>query len=364
MLSDGAYFSPMASASMVKALGSRSAQRFVVFAFCAVLSFPLATFAADHRRAFSSFQIEVGSRTGFFPSPAYTVSITGTGRVSYRGYDRVHWKGKRHAHISESAVTQLVEDVRASNFFDLPRSYDNGPCQAIDSSEGSLRIRLDDREKSVGTCGAPPIVDQLMAEVESTARVWRWVVFDPDELRLKIGHGWHVSEDMPRLMDEAIDWDAVEIIRILLQNGADVNADRGAFLMRAVNRDRVEATKGLLEMGADWKIEDSDSEETPATAAGFHGPEIVRLFLDKGADPNAVSSADHTMLMNAVYLSNASTVKLLVESGADVNVRNKHGDRALSIAENRKKEYSVAAPETARSFQPIIDYLIRHGAAH
>jgi hypothetical protein len=128
------------------------------------------------------------SRTSFFLSPSYTASILGSGRVNYRRYDRVHWKGKRHARISHDAVEQLVEHVRASNFFDLPGSYDNEPCLSNDGSEGSLHIRLDGREKSVGTCGAPPIVDQLMTEVESAAQVWRWVVIDPDELHLKIAH--------------------------------------------------------------------------------------------------------------------------------------------------------------------------------
>jgi hypothetical protein len=136
---------------------------------CAVFSFPPTTLAAENRKTFSSFEIKVASRNGFFPSPVYTVSIVGSGRLNYRGYDRVHWKGKRHARISRHVVEQLVEHVRASNFFDLPSSYDNGPCLSIDGSGGSLRIRLDGREKSVGTCDAPSIVDQLMTEVESVA---------------------------------------------------------------------------------------------------------------------------------------------------------------------------------------------------
>ncbi|MGH9645118.1 MAG: ankyrin repeat domain-containing protein [Terriglobales bacterium] len=284
--------------------------------------------------------------------------------MSYVGYDRVHWKGKRHARISVDAVQQLVEHVRAGGFFDLPGSYDNGPCLSIDSSEGSLRVRLDGREKSVGTCGAPPIVDQLMAEVDSAAHVWRWVVIDPDELRRKIARGWHVSEDMPKIMEDAIDWNAVEIIRILVRDGADangLNSDKEHFLMGAVRTDHVEAARALLEVGADWKSE-GVYDENPATEAGFRSPEMVKLFIEKGADLNAVSGAGHTMLMNAVYLANLSNIKLLVDAGADVNVHNKRGESALSIAEGRKKEYWNAARETALTFQPIIDYLVVHGA--
>lgn len=354
----------MASALTHKTFATRSVSHLRALALCAVFSFALTALASNNRKTFSSFEIEVESKIGFFPSPGYTVSILGSGRVNYHGYDRVHWKGRRHARISQDAVEQLVEHVRASKFLDLPGSYENGPCLAIDNSEGSLRVRLDGREKSVGTCGAPPIVDQLMGEVVSVARVWRWVVFDPDELRHQVAQGWHVSEQMPKIMEDAISWDAAELIRILVSNGADangLNTDNEHFLTGAVRSGHVEAAQALLEAGADWKAEDSDDENS-ATAAGFRGPEMVKVLLDKGVDPNALSTAGHTMLMNATYLANLSTVQLLVDAGADVNIRNERGESALSIAKARKKEYSVGAPDIASSFQPIIDYLVAHGA--
>lgn len=167
---------------------------------------------------------------------------------------------------------------------------------------------------------------------------------------------------MPQIMEDAIDWDAAEIVNILATDGSGMNERHGAFLTRAVRGDRLEATRALLDSGADWKIEDLDTEESPATAAGVQSPQIVELFLDKGADPNAVSGADYTMLMNAAYLANLETVQLLVNATVDLNIRNTLGDTALTIAENRKKEYSKGVSETARSFQPIIDYLVTNGA--
>jgi hypothetical protein len=357
-----AQFYVMASAWSPSHLDGRFVSRFLLIVFCAALSSPLAAFAAQDQKTFSSFEIEVGSRTGFFRSPAFKVSILGNGRVDYVGYDQVHWHGKRHAHISQDAVEQLVARIRASDFFDLPDSYANGPCLSVDGSEGSLRILLDGHEKSVGTCDAPRILDQLMAEAESAAQVWRWVVFDPGELRSQIAHDWSVPQHMPKVMEDAIDWDAAEIISIRAANGAGVNAGNGVFLMRAVRSDRMEVIRALLDSGADWKIEDPDTGESPTTAAAFQSPEMVKLFLDKGADPNAVSEDDHTMLVNAAYLANFETVQLLVNAKVDVNIRNKHGDTALTVAENRKQEYSNGAPETARSFQPIIDYLVAHAA--
>ncbi len=69
----------MAFTSTHAAFGLLSGTQLFVFVLCAVFSFPLNTFAAGDHKAFSSFEIEVTSRTGFFPSPAYTVSIIGSG---------------------------------------------------------------------------------------------------------------------------------------------------------------------------------------------------------------------------------------------------------------------------------------------
>jgi len=332
-------------------------------ALCAVLSFPVSTLAADDYKTFSSFEIEVTSRIGFFPAPAYTVSITARGRVNYQGYKNVHWKGKRHARISKDAVAQLVEHVRASGYFDLPSSYDNQPCLSVDQSEGGLRIRLDDREKSVGTCGAPPIVGQLIAEVESATSVWRWVFYDPDELRLQIARGWLISEHMPQFMQDAIGWNAAEIIRVLVNNGVNPNgldSDNEHFLMYAVRNGYVVAAQALLEAGADWKIEESYGNENPAINAGLRTPEMVKLFLEKGADMDALSTGGRTMLMNAASYTNPSTVRFLVDAGANVNIRNSKSETALSIAEQCRKDYWHRSPESNKASQEIIEYLVAH----
>ena len=203
-----------------------------------------------------------------------------------------------------------------------------------------------------------------MEEVESLAQVWRWVVYDPNELRSDIAHGWKASDHMPRLMEDAITWDADEIIRILACNGADVNGLGGSndhFLMRAVALGRVKATRALLDLGADWRVESDEPANNIAVASAWHDPAIVKLFLEKGADSNAVSDEGHTMLMSAASMANLASVKLLVESGADVNVRNKRGETALSVAKQQQKEYRTT-PDTAQSFQPIIDYLLAHGS--
>jgi hypothetical protein len=41
-----------------------------------------------------------------------------------------------------------------------------------------------------------------MDEVAAAARVWRWVLLIPAELRNKIARGWRISEDMPKIMQD------------------------------------------------------------------------------------------------------------------------------------------------------------------
>jgi Ankyrin repeats (many copies) len=67
------------------------------------------------------------------------------------------------------------------------------------------------------------------------------------------------------------------------------------------------------------------------------------------------------MLMSAASMANLAALKLLIDSGADVNVRNQRGDTALSVARQRQTEYR-STPQTAQSFQPVIDYLLAHAS--
>jgi ankyrin repeat protein len=170
---------------------------------------------------------------------------------------------------------------------------------------------------------------------------------------------------MPMLMQDAITWDAEEIIQILASHGADVNGiddSNDYFLERAVRLGSVKATRALLDSGADWRLKSSEPGDNIAVESAWRDPAIVKLFLEKGADANAVSDAGHTMLMSAVSMENLAAVKFLVDSGADVNVRNKPGETALSVARQQQKQYRNTAAESAQSFQPIIDYLLAHGS--
>ena len=70
--------------------------------------------------------------------------------------------------------------------------------------------------------------------------------------------------------------------------------------------------------------------------------DFVRLFLDGEMDVNVrLKDSGDTALMRAAGEGHLDTVKVLVDYGADVNLKNNNGDTALSLA--RKKKFEATA---------------------
>src|SRR5258707_11023653 len=68
-------------------------------------------------------------------------------------------------------------------------------------------------------------------------------------------------------------------------------------------------------------------------AAGQTGrPKMVRLLLEKGADPNARTKRNENAPADAATAGNEETVKLLLDRGANVNVQDIRGYSPLLYA--------------------------------
>lgn len=95
----------------------------------------------------------------------------------------------------------------------------------------------------------------------------------------------------------------------------------------AVERE-IETVRILLDKGAEIDAIDT-GRRTPLMEASMLGyPEIVRLLLDHGADPNLQTQGE-TALRNAVLSQMYEVADVLISAGADVNQRDARGESIL-----------------------------------
>jgi ankyrin repeat protein len=154
-------------------------------------------------------------------------------------------------------------------------------------------------------------------------------------------------------------------VKLLLDQGADVN-EKGEYgrtpLMYAASGespDCLEIMKLLLKNKADVSARnegDDDAFTEAITTSLWKIPiERYKLLIEHGYNVNSFKtkySHGQTPLMWACYCGKSEVVKLLVESGADVNQKDKNDETAIiSAMQGNNKDF----PE-------IVDYLIDHGA--
>ncbi len=144
-----------------------------------------------------------------------------------------------------------------------------------------------------------------------------------------------------------------EAMKALINRGAKVNDDT---FFSVINRFESEKNKlEIIELLLKHQAQIPSGLLYSAVSRG--GIDLVKILIDRGADINAPDPYDNTTLLMRIVQPNTgispqskpALVKLFLSKGADVNVRNKNGATALSIA------YKSSTPE-------IIKLLKQYGA--
>ena len=128
--------------------------------------------------------------------------------------------------------------------------------------------------------------------------------------------------------------DSMKVFDVLL-NARDINLDANASngdtaLMIAAYKGNKPAAEALLAKGAEVNRPGWTALHY-AAAAGSN--EIVQLLLDKSAYIDAESPNKTTPVMMAAYSGHILTIKLLLNEGADLTLKNELGMTAIDFAE-------------------------------
>jgi ankyrin repeat protein len=105
-------------------------------------------------------------------------------------------------------------------------------------------------------------------------------------------------------------------------------------LLFAAREDKVIHVIQALDAGADVNVRTESNGYTPLIWAASRGrAETVRLLVESGAKVNLQSTDGHTALMRASDNGHLEIVQLLLDGGADVNIETERGITALMLAE-------------------------------
>ncbi|HVU23131.1 MAG TPA: ankyrin repeat domain-containing protein [Opitutus sp.] len=131
---------------------------------------------------------------------------------------------------------------------------------------------------------------------------------------------------------------AIEAVERLLAKGVDINDRNSAALCMAVahqtqpTSSNSKMVKLLLERGADPNGTGPTNTQPLLMAAGLGDDANVRLLLEKGADINAKSVSGKTSLMLSAALGKKEAVRILLSGGASINEVSPEGMTALALA--------------------------------
>jgi ankyrin repeat protein len=163
-------------------------------------------------------------------------------------------------------------------------------------------------------------------------------------------------------------------VKELLDKGVDVNMrgnDRNTPIMEAAYAGHLDTVKLLLDHGADLSARKNDGA-TPTGLAG-RSKDVLELFknvsalvdaaskgnnqmlkelMDKGTPVNGLDQFGNSALTAACYGGQTDVVKLLLQKGANPNIKKSDGATPLSLATGQKHGEIVALLNEAIAKQP------------
>ena len=131
--------------------------------------------------------------------------------------------------------------------------------------------------------------------------------------------------------EEKVKTGRAKVIELLHQHGATAKTESGGDkLCTAVRSGDLQAVKKQLANGADINAGDSEFGVTALSWAAFLGDtKIVKFLIESGAELDVKNQDGGTPLHSAAFLGRTEIAELLIQKGADVNAKNHKDEIAL-----------------------------------
>ncbi len=159
--------------------------------------------------------------------------------------------------------------------------------------------------------------------------------FDPNTLdsRGRPGLVAALHQDSLKVVDELLRAPGINVNLASRQNETP--------LMMACIKGHLDLAKRLIKMGADVNREGWTPLHYAASADTPQTLDIVKLLLEESAYIDAASPNGSTPLMIAAQYSSEAVVKLLLQEGADIMLRNQRNMTAADFARLADRQYMV-----------------------
>ncbi|KAJ5950337.1 uncharacterized protein N7479_008750 [Penicillium vulpinum] len=110
-------------------------------------------------------------------------------------------------------------------------------------------------------------------------------------------------------------------------------------LYHAIRSGRTEVVEELLHHHP--QLNHVDQQGPALIVYAFDNPDILRLLLDAGADPNAPGQAGWSPIFYAAKFGSAQVIQTLLASGADLHTRDNHGWTPICIAVDYERDENI-----------------------
>lgn len=152
-----------------------------------------------------------------------------------------------------------------------------------------------------------------------------------------MGHEGKISQkELNRQLLGAVEDKDLELVKIYLSKGAKPNLRskyrRMALIAACDGEPSYEIAKILVDHGANPNIVEKDGYSTLAFACMYGDSKLVKLLLEAGADPNLKSASWGRPPLHFAATNKKDPIKiikLLVKHGVDVNLVNKGDNNAI-----------------------------------